>query len=37
MSRKMAGDENILLKKLHIVRAFVPSGSTDVTLGEEFL
>lgn len=37
MSRKMADDEHILLKKLHIVRAFVPSGSTDMTFGEEFL
>lgn len=37
MSRKTADDKHILLKKLHIVRAFVPSGSTDMTFGEGFL
>lgn len=33
----MAEEELILLKKLHTVRAFVPSRSIEVTFGEAFL
>lgn len=33
---EMADEEHSLLKKLHTVRAFVPSGSTEVTFGRHF-